>query len=90
MWASRRDIDQFGIVCGDLLVCEGCEGGRSGILESISPGVIIQNALHRVRPYDGCLNEFLQYIMSAVALTGWFKAINNKATIAHSVVNVFP
>jgi type I restriction enzyme S subunit len=83
MWASEREIDQFGVVCGDLLVCEGGEGGRSGILKAISPGVIIQNALHRVRSYDGCLNEFLLYIMRAVASTGWLESINNKATIAH-------
>jgi type I restriction enzyme S subunit len=83
MWASPRDIEQFGVAAGDLLVCEGGEGGRSGIVRCIPSGVIIQNALHRVRPRDACLNEFLQYEMSAVSATGWFDAINNKATIAH-------
>lgn len=83
MWASPRDIQQFGITAGDLLVCEGGEGGRCGIVKEIPDGFIIQNALHRVRPRDHCRNDYLQYVMSVIAATGWFEALNNKATIAH-------
>ncbi len=83
MWASKRDIEQFGISAGDLLVCEGGEGGRCGILKQNVDGYIIQNALHRVRSLGQNRNDFLQYIMSSVAAVGWFEAINNKATIAH-------
>ena len=83
MWASGTDIDQFGIAPGDLLVCEGGEGGRCGILKQKVGGYIIQNALHRVRPRDQNSNDFLQYVMSAIATTGWFDALNDKATIAH-------
>jgi len=83
MWASPRDIQQFRIAPGDLLVCEGGEGGRCGIVKEIPDGFIIQNALHRVRPLDNCRNDYLQYAMSAIATTGWFDALNNKATIAH-------
>ena len=83
MWASPLDIQQFGITAGDLLVCEGGEGGRCGIVKEIPEGFIIQNALHRVRPRDHCRNDYLQYVMSVIAKTGWFDALNNKATIAH-------
>ena len=83
MWASQSDVEQFGIAPGDLLVCEGGEGGRCGILRREASGYIIQNALHRVRPRKQSRNDFLQYVMSAVAATGWFDAINDKATIAH-------
>ncbi len=83
MWASQNDTDQFGIAPGDLLVCEGGEGGRCGILKQKVSGYIIQNALHRVRPRDQSRNDFLQYVMSAIAATGWFDALNDKATIAH-------
>lgn len=83
MWASSKDIRQFGITVGDLLVCEGGEGGRCGIVKEIPDGFIIQNALHRVRPRDHCRNEYLQYVMRVIATTGWFDALNNKATIAH-------
>ena len=84
MWASQNDIDQFGkIASGDLLVCEGGEGGRCGILKQKADGYIIQNALHRVRARKQSRNDFLQYIMCVAAATGWFDAINDKATIAH-------
>ena len=83
MWASPSEIEQFGIAPNDLLVCEGGEGGRSGILKWNVDSCIIQNALHRVRPSQQSRNDFLQYVMSAVATNGWFDALNDKATIAH-------
>lgn len=89
MWAGPRDIVQFGICSGDLLVCEGGEGGRAGLVKEIVPGYIIQNALHRVRPLSDSKNEYLQYVMSAIADIGWFEAINNKATIAHFTAEKF-
>jgi len=89
MWASPGDIEQFSVSSGDLLVCEGGEGGRCGILTSEVNGHIIQNSLHRVQPRDGNSNTFLQYTMSAIAKTGWFVALNNKATIAHFTYEKF-
>jgi type I restriction enzyme S subunit len=83
MWANPREIEQFGIHRGDLLVCEGGEGGRCCLVADVEPGYIIQNALHRVRPMNHSRNEYLQYVMSAISTIGWFEAINNKATIAH-------
>ena len=83
MWASQSEVLQFAIEVGDLLVCEGGEGGRCAILKEQIDNCIIQNALHRVRPTIQSLNVFLQYVMSTVAATGWFDALNDKATIAH-------
>ena len=83
MWAGPNDLVQFGIAPGDLLVCEGGEGGRCGILNQNVDRYIMQNALHRVRPEKQNRNEYLQYVMSSIAATGWFDAVNNKATIAH-------
>ena len=89
MWASPRDIEQFSVLSGDLLVCEGGEGGRCGILTGEVNGHIIQNSLHRVRSRYRNSNTFLQYIMRTVAETGWFTALNNKATIAHFTYEKF-
>ena len=87
MWASPHDISQFGVSFGDLLVCEGGEGGRCAVLGAIPPGVIIQNALHRVRSRGDSDNRFLAHAMAVVSSLGWFAAINNKATIAHFTRN---
>jgi len=89
MWASPHEIEQFGIRAGDLLVCEGGEGGRCGLVKEVEPGYIIQNALHRVRPSGNCTNDYLHYVMVSIAKTGWFDAINNKATIAHFTAEKF-
>ena len=83
MWASQYEKSKFGVEQGDLLVCEGGEGGRCAILRKQIDSCIIQNALHRVRPRGRSLNVFLQYVMSAVNAAGWFDVLNEKATIAH-------
>ena len=83
MLANPREIAQFGIEKGDLLVCEGGEGGRSGIIWGDVDGYIIQNALHRIRPKGSTSNQYLQFVMYTAAAYGWFDALNAKATIAH-------
>ena len=89
MWASPNEIEQFGIRAGDLLVCKEGEGGRCGLVEAVRPGYIIQNSLHRVRSSGTDRNDYLQYVMSSISKTGWFDAINNKATIAHFTAEKF-
>ena len=91
MWASPDDIERYGVAAGDLLVCEGGEGGRCGMIRhgtDLPDPCIIQNALHRVRPLswrsaaDASQNDYLLYLMSAIAASGWFDALSDKATIA--------
>ena len=98
MWATPDEVDRCGIVAGDLLVCEGGEGGRCGIVKhgtALPDPCIIQNALHRVRPRswgsvgDISRNDYLQYMMSTVASTGWFDVLTDKATIAHFTAKKF-
>ena len=83
MWASDDDLERFGVRQGDLLVCEGGEGGRAAMLDKTLDGWIIQNALHRVRAKSHSENRFLMYWLTALAASGWLEAINNRATIAH-------
>ena len=83
MWGQPSDIEKYGVKSGDLLVCEGGEGGRAAIIANLSKPCIIQNALHRVRSKAGSNLKFLQYVMFVISSTGWFDAICNKATIAH-------
>ena len=96
MYASANEIGQYGVNMGDLLVCEGGEGGRCALAtgtQDIEP-CIIQNALHRVRPYfrlgeQAGRNDYLQFILNAVSSSGWFDALNDKATIAHFTAEKF-
>lgn len=83
MWASPKENQQYGLQDGDLLVCEGGEVGRAGIVKSPPEKCIIQNALHRIRPKRSSDVCFLQWVLHAVNSSGWFDVLCNRATIAH-------
>ncbi len=83
MWANSSEVRQYGARNGDLLVCEGGEVGRAGIVDDPSNECIIQNALHRVRPKGSGDVRFLMYTLHAISSAGWFDVLCNKATIAH-------
>ena len=83
MWANTFEIQQYGIKEEDLLVCEGGEVGRAGIVKSPPKQCIIQNALHRVRAKNTSDLRYLLYVLYAVNSSTWFDVLCNKATIAH-------
>ena len=83
MWASPGEIMSYEVKDGDLLVCEGGEVGRCGIVRNPPDKCIIQNALHRVRARNSSSIGFLMYVLHSVNSSGWFDVLCNKATIAH-------
>ena len=90
MWASEAEVNALLVKPGDLLVCEGGEVGRSGIV-GVSPKdrTIIQNALHLVRGRNGADPRFLNYLLRHAFDQGWFNVICNKSTIAHFTAEKF-
>ena len=83
MWADPADEVQYGVLDGDLLVCEGGEVGRAGIVRNPPDRAIIQNALHRVRSTGTSNIRLLMYLLKHAASQGWFEILCNRATIAH-------
>jgi type I restriction enzyme S subunit len=83
MWASPLELARYSVQSGDLLVCEGGEGGRCGAAGAVPAQVIIQNAVHRVRAKGAAVARFLEYLMRTASSQGWFDVLNNRATIAH-------
>lgn len=83
MWFSQYDKGQFELQNGDLLVSEGGDVGRSAIWEGEIRNCYIQNAINRVRPFNGCSNRFLYHWMFSVKQNGFVDAFVSKATIAH-------
>ena len=83
MWADPADEVQYGVLDGDLLVCEGGEVGRAGIVRNPPDRAIIQNALHRVRSTGTSSIRLLIYLLKHAASQGWFEILCNRATIAH-------
>jgi len=75
MWATDAESQKYGVMDGDLLVCEGGEVGRGGIVRNPSERTIIQNALHRVRPRHGNETRFLLYVLYHASSQHWFEIL---------------
>ena len=56
-----RDLDRYGLQYGDIVMCEGGEPGRCAIWKDQVPSMMIQKALHRIRPHPGLDSRFLFY-----------------------------
>lgn len=82
MWTSKSDRKKYGVHDGDLLVCEGGDVGRAGIVRNPPEATIVQNALHRVRSRNADL-RYLMFVLEHAATQDWFEILCNRSTIAH-------
>jgi type I restriction enzyme S subunit len=58
---EQHERDRYGLKYGDIVMCEGGEPGRCAIWKEQVPGMMIQKALHRIRPKAGLDHGFLYY-----------------------------
>lgn len=79
------ELDEFRLVAGDLLICEGGEPGRCAIWRERDTEMYFQKALHRVRPIGGVLPELLAISLEADARSGQLENHFTGATIKHFV-----
>ena len=59
---TQTEMEKCTVTCGDLLVCEGGDIGRSAIWEYDYP-MRIQNHIHRLRSYGAINVKFYYYVM---------------------------
>lgn len=59
MRVEEREVGELRLKHGDLLICEGGEPGRCAIWRDEVAEMYFQKALHRVRPCDAVMSEFL-------------------------------
>ncbi len=78
-----HEAERFGLKCGDIVMCEGGEPGRCAIWKDSQPQMMIQKALHRIRPHDGLDNRFLFYTFLHKGRTGGFSPLFTGSTIKH-------
>lgn len=57
-----KEINQYSIKKGDLLICEGGEAGRCAVWNN-KEYVLFQNAIHRVRFYNNINPYFYMYVL---------------------------
>jgi len=78
-----HERDRYGLKFGDIVMCEGGEPGRCAIWKEKIPGMMIQKALHRIRPRDGLDYQFLFYSLVHIGVTKKFDQYFTGATIKH-------
>lgn len=80
---EEHELDEYRVISGDLIICEGGEPGRCAIWTSEIEEMFIQKALHRARPWAGISSNFLQLCFSVDAASGYLSQFFTGATIKH-------
>ena len=74
--------DRYGVLSGDLLVCEGGEPGRCAVWREHRE-MYVQKAIHRVRPRDGVSPDYLRWFLQQAVDTGALDHLFTGSTIKH-------
>ncbi|MBN8279226.1 MAG: restriction endonuclease subunit S [Gammaproteobacteria bacterium] len=80
---EHDEIDRYGLKYGDIVMCEGGEPGRCAIWKESVPGMMIQKAIHRIRPHACIDHRFLFYSFLHKGRSGAFAPLFTGATIKH-------
>ncbi|MBL8811694.1 MAG: restriction endonuclease subunit S [Planctomycetaceae bacterium] len=80
---EESEIETFGLRYGDIVMCEGGEPGRCAIWKNQIPGMMIQKAIHRIRPLANVDYRFLYYSLFEKARSGSLSMLFTGATIKH-------
>ena len=78
-----KENERYGLKMGDIVMCEGGEPGRCAIWKENVPGMMIQKALHRIRPHECIDNQFLFYTFLLKGKCGAFSGLFTGSTIKH-------
>jgi type I restriction enzyme S subunit len=78
-----KEMDRYGLKFGDIVMCEGGEPGRCAIWKDQIPGMMIQKAIHRIRPKEFLDYRFLFYSFLHLSNSKVFDQYFTGATIKH-------
>jgi type I restriction enzyme S subunit len=80
---EEHEKERFGLKYGDIVMCEGGEPGRCAIWKEQKPNMMIQKALHRIRPFADVDGNFLFYSFLHKGKAGGFAPLFTGSTIKH-------
>ena len=80
---EHHELSRFCLEYGDIVMCEGGEPGRCAIWKNQRPSMMIQKALHRIRPHKCLDNRFLFYFLMHKGRNGGLQPLFTGATIKH-------
>lgn len=75
------EYDRVAVAAGDLVVCEGGEPGRCAVWRAGS--MVIQKALHRVRPVPGVSADYLALVLAWWKSRHQYESFITGTTIKH-------
>ena len=78
-----HELERFGLLAGDIVICEGGEAGRAAIWDGRLPELKFQKAIHRVRPSPRLLNRYFVYRLMTDYFSGRLADYYTGATIKH-------
>lgn len=78
-----KENERYGLRMGDIVMCEGGEPGRCAIWKENVPSMMIQKALHRIRPHEYIDSQFLFYTFLLQGKSGAFSGLFTGSTIKH-------
>lgn len=78
-----HELERYGLRHGDIVMCEGGEPGRCAIWKDEVPGMMIQKALHRIRPNEDLDHRFLYYSFLLKGRNDGFSGLFTGSTIKH-------
>jgi type I restriction enzyme, S subunit len=83
MFFDADELERYGLLAGDVLVCEGGEPGRAAICKKEHERFKYQKALHRVRLFSMYEPELLIAFLEFIAKTGRLAKTFTGSTINH-------
>ncbi|MDE5639691.1 MAG: restriction endonuclease subunit S [Odoribacter sp.] len=83
MYFNPSEKKLYLLKVGDIVMNEGGDIGKVALWKPQDFDCYIQNSVHKITPYSDIKPAFLQYLIFAIASTGYFWSIVNKISIAH-------
>jgi len=80
---EESEEERYGLMKGDLVICEGGEPGRCAIWKDEVQNMKIQKALHRVRVKETLSVKFLYYFLYYSGMSGLLEKYFTGTTIKH-------
>jgi type I restriction enzyme S subunit len=78
-----RELEEFRLRPGDVLICEGGEAGRAAVWDGREDDIYFQKALHRVRLHEDVVPQYFVYYLRAAADSGRLTSFSTGATFKH-------
>jgi len=78
-----HEVERYSLKPGDIVMCEGGEPGRCALWKGQREGMMIQKALHRIRPHAGLNSTFLYYAFLNIGKQNGFAPFFTGVTIKH-------